>query len=481
MNHRRDGGTPLGETLAAAGVAAIIALLVPLVLIAAGHNAGRAAWDSTVYHEPFIRQLARDWPQFDLSNPLTATTPGYHILLSTLARIGADSTGALRVASALIGAGFIAAVAAWTARRTTARDGILLTLPLSASLYVLGASAWLLPDNLSWLGVFVVLALCVHEPRSWRSILAASGVLVCLVLTRQIHLWAAAPIWLAAWMGVHGTRPGLFDQPAQRLGRASLAFVLTLPAFLIVAWFVRHWGGTTPPRFRTDITGVNTATPAFILLQIPILFAGFFPWLAPALVRALRDHARLMGVAACVGLTLAVLPPTTLDRDAGRYSGWWSLAGVGPALFGRTSPAMLVLAPAGAAILAASLRAVPHRPRWVLLGSLVAFAAAQSSTINAWQRYHEPFLIVLLAMLAALQPAELRSTAFRKARLPAMLSLAAALGTVSAMGLRGEPVAPGTPPPPKHTSPGDPWAVDPPPAETGSQSPPVPEPARTGG
>lgn len=481
MNSRRDGGAPLGATLAAAGVAAIIALLVPLALIGAGHNAGRAAWDSTVYHEPFIRQLARDWPRFDLSDPLTATTPGYHILLSTLARIGADSTGALRVASALIGAGFIAAVAAWTARRTTARDGVLLTLPLSASLYVLGASAWLLPDNLAWLGVFGVLVLCVHEPRSWRAILAAAGMLVCLVLTRQIHLWAAAPIWLAAWMGVHGTRPGLFDQPAQRLGRAGLAFALTLPAFLVVAWFVRHWGGATPPRFRTDITGVNAATPAFILLQIPILFVGFFPWLAPALVRALRDHARLMGLAACVGLALAVLPPTIIDRDAGRYSGWWSLAGVGPALFGRTSPAMLVLAPAGAAILAACLRAVPHRPRWVLLGALVAFAAAQSSTINAWQRYHEPFLIVLLAMLAALQPADLRSTAFRKARLPAMLSLVAALGTVSAMGLRGEPVIPGTLPPLKHTSPGDPWATDRPPAETGSQSPPVPEPARTGG
>ncbi len=481
MNDRRDGGAPLVATLAAAGVAAIIALLVPLALIGAGHNAGRAAWDSTVYHEPFIRQLARDWPRFDLSDPLTATTPGYHILLSTLARMGADSTGALRVASALIGGGFIAGVAAWTARRTTARDGVLLALPLAGSLYVLGSSAWLLPDNLAWLGVFGVLALCVHEPRSWRPILAAAGVLIALVFTRQIHLWAAAPIWLAAWMGVRGTRPGLFDQPAARIGRAGVALALTLPAFLIVAWFVRHWGGATPPRFRSDITGINPATPAFILLQIPILCIGFFPWLAPALLRGLRDHARLMGLAACVGLVLALIPPTTMDRDAGRYSGWWSLAGVGPALFGRTGLVFLVLAPTGAVILAAALRAIPHRPRWVLLGAMVAFAAAQSSTINAWQRYHEPFLLVLLAMLAALQPPELRSTAFRTARLPAMLTLTALLGVIAVSGLRGESITPGTPPPPKHTSPADPWAADRTPAETGSQSPPAPEPARTGG
>ena len=368
-----------------------------------------------------------------------------------------------------------------TARRTNARDGVLLTLPLAASIYVLGSSAWLLPDNLAWLGVFVVLALCVHEPRCWRAMLAAAGTLIALVLTRQIHLWAAAPIWLAAWMGVRGTRPGLFDHPAARIGRAGIAFALTLPAFLVVAWFIHRWGGATPPRFRSDIAGVNPATPAFMLLQIPILFLGFFPWLAPALIRSLRDHTRLMGLAAAVGLAVALIPPTTMDRDAGRYSGWWSLAGVGPALFGRTGLVFLVLAPGGAVILASALRAIPQRPRWVLLGALVAFAAAQSSTINAWQRYHEPFLIVLLAMLAALQPPDLRSTAFRTARLPAMLVLVALFGAIAAMGLRGEPVVPGTPPPPKHTSPGDPWASDHAPADAGPQSLPAPEAARTGG
>lgn len=461
--------------LTAAAIAGLAALLPALTLILIAHNTGRAAWDSIVYHEPFIRQLAAGWPRFDLTDPLTATTPGYHILLAALVTVGMDAEATLRLASALIGTALAALLAAWCAKRTRPLDAVLLTLPLVCSIYTLGASAWLLPDNLAWIGVVTLLLLALHETRSWRPVILGSVVLLGLVFTRQIHLWAAGLVWLAAWFSARPAETPAFTQIPARLPRVAAAVVLTVPSFILVAWFIQHWGGLTPPRFRSDITGINTATPAFILVQIAILSIGFGPWLLPALLRTARHHPAIPAGAIVIALLLTIIPATTHDPDAGRYSGWWALVRATPTI-GHTSTLFLVLAPLGAATLAGALASVPVRTRWVMLGALIAFAAAQSATINSWQRYHEPFLIIFLAMLAAAQPPELRATPFARLRLPAIAALCLILAAISLQALRGDPISPGTLPPAKHTSPGDPWAqpqpLHPTPPSTNPTEPP---------
>ncbi|MEM9373703.1 MAG: hypothetical protein AAGA55_08665, partial [Planctomycetota bacterium] len=242
-------------------------------------NAGRGAWDTTVYHEPFIRSLAESWPRFDLSDPLTATTPGYHILLATLSAAGIDSTASLRLASALVGSTLIALLAAWCVRRVRPFDAFLLALPVAASIYTFQASAFILPDNLAWVGVLLILMWCLREPAGWGPIVCAGVTLPLLVFTRQVHLWAAAPIWLAAWLGVRETRPTLFRNAAARIPATLIAALLTVPGFLVVAWFLHTWGGPVPPRFQGDMSGGNPATPAFLLLQCAIMAVGFGPWI----------------------------------------------------------------------------------------------------------------------------------------------------------------------------------------------------------
>ncbi len=430
------------------GAAAVIAFLP---------NAGRGAWDATVYHEPLVRALADTWPRFDLADPLSATTPGYHIVLATLDAIGIGSTASLRLASALIGSTLIAMLCAWCVRRVRPLDAFLLALPIAASIYTFQASAFILPDNLAWIGVLVILACCLRDPPGFRPLIVASIALPALVFTRQVHLWAAAPIWLAAWLGVRDTTPGLFASPASRIPRTATAVALTVPGFLVVGWFFRHWGGAVPPRFQGDMSGGNPATPAFILLQCSILAVGFGPWILPGVLSLIRDHGRVALLAIAIGLALAIAPDTSFDRDAGRYSGWWALARVTPDIGGRLNTAMLLLAPLGALVVAGSLSGLTHRARWTLLGALVAFAAAQSATAYAWQRYHEPFLIVLFALASASQPPHLRRTPFAALRVPAMLVFCAGLAWISISAIGGDPVEPGTTPPAMHTQPTDPW------------------------
>lgn len=448
---------PIHRLLAVA--AAFGALVLPASAVAIlGLNAGRGAVDATVYHEPFVRQLAADFPRFDLSNPLTATTPGYHLLLACLSQIGLGSTLALRLITALFGGLLIAALAAWLTRRVRPLDALLLSLPLAASIYTFQASAFILPDNPAWLLVFLIIALCLRDPPGRTRLVIAAALTALLVFTRQVHLWTVGVVWLAAWLGVTRTDPGLFTALLRRIPRSLAAFLITLPAVAIVAWFIQHWGGLTPPRFQGDMHGGNPATPAFILVQVVVLTVGFGPWLLPAVFRAARDRAGILLAAAALGLVLALIPATTTDPDAGRYSGWWAVNAKAQVLFGRTSTLFLILAPLGAVLIAGPLLALPHRARWTLLGALTAFTMAQSATFFSWQRYHEPFLILFLAMLAGLQPPELRATPFARLRLPAMAALCLVLAVISALGLRGTPVAAGTLPPAKHTSPDDPWA-----------------------
>jgi hypothetical protein len=138
-NHAHDHG-PVASMWAAA-LAALTLMVPALVLIVGGNNNGRAAFDSTAYHERFIRAMAESFPSFDLSNPLTATTPGYHILVATAAQFGAESTMAMRLVSMVVGCAFVATVAAWIARRTGAGLAYVFTLPLIASIYVVGSAA----------------------------------------------------------------------------------------------------------------------------------------------------------------------------------------------------------------------------------------------------------------------------------------------------------------------------------------------------
>jgi hypothetical protein len=62
-----------------------------------------------------------------------------------------------------------------------------------------------------------------------------------------------------------------------------------------------------------------------------------------------------------------------------------------------------VLSPLGAALLTASFLGLPVRTRAIFSAAIIAFIVASSATFFSWQRYHEPFVLLSLAMISALQ------------------------------------------------------------------------------
>jgi hypothetical protein len=88
----------------------------------------------------------------------------------------------------------------------------------------------------------------------------------------------------------------------------------------------------------------------------------------------------------------------------------------------------------------------------VLGVAIVAFTASQSANFYAWQRYHEPFVLVVLAMLSAM--AASRVPPMRAGvRYAAIGGLCALLAAVSWVSLDVPPVAPDEKPMPQHLTP----------------------------
>ncbi|MBX3404018.1 MAG: hypothetical protein KF699_11470 [Phycisphaeraceae bacterium] len=461
INHERAAHAAVMAAVCAAGVFLVFAS--PLIL--SQNLLGRGAFDQIHFHEPVVRtfaeQLSRGWSALDVRDYRSATTPGYHLLLAMVARYVHPSPMLLQAIGSLFTAALLALLAggatALAARRGAlrpARLGLVLVIPAMASMYVLFPGVWLLPDNLGWLLVLsiglVALQLIGSPIRSIAGragLLALGGtLLLALVLVRQSHLWAAAMLWAAAWIGgAPGDR--VLHDLAQRGRAALLALLATLPAFVAVGAFALLWGGLTPPSFRDQYGGgINPAAPAFILSLAAVFSIFFAGTIGPAAVMLLRTSPRLVIVAATFGLALAAAPETTFIYEA-RATGLWNLVKVAPVIAERTSLLLLVLAPLGAAALCAWAAALPFRERWLFLAALAAFAAAQTASPLCWQRYVEPFLLGLFALGAAtIVDAPGRAVAAARWGGPALLGAACALLT-AAMLHRAE-IPPDTEPTP---------------------------------
>jgi hypothetical protein len=373
-------------------VTLVALLLVAWPIILSGNTSGRGAYDDLTYHWPAIQTFAEQLPTPDLSDYASATTPGYHLELSILHRLGASRTFVQLYAS--LWTALLFAILAWRAGRAFGKPGVLLTLPFLCSIYVLFPSIWLLPDNAGWLGVLVILILALDYPSTTRNLLIAGITLALLVLVRQVHIWSAAIIVIGAWTASTDDARYNPKSPSEQTRHLVTAILATIPAFLLLLYFLRLWGGLVPPTFQANHQGPNPATPAFILTQISILSVFFAPILFPRLLELLKAHKAAIILTLLLGLAIGLVPETSFNREAGRFSGWWNIVRAVPS-FADRSPVIILGSTAGALATVIWLSLVSKREAQILLITLLAFTAAQTANHASWQRYHEPMLLML--------------------------------------------------------------------------------------
>jgi hypothetical protein len=273
-------------------------------------------------------------------------------------------------------------------------------------------------------------------------VVLASIALGFLVATRQIHLWAAGVIWAAAWIGGRESREREFldfglvmSDLRSRFGLVGLALIGSVPALMVVGHFANLWHGLVVPRYQGMHQGIAWITPAFSLSLLALYSCAFFGWIIPALAEFWQRHRAVLIGAMLAALVLAAAPVSVYDAAAQRKGGLWELARVGPVIAGRTSVVWLVLAPVGAACLLAWLKLLPMRERWIMLAAWAGFIAAQTASPIPTQRYHEPMLLMWIALIACRARPDLPGPAWRVSNWtligPALLGLAFAALTFS--------------------------------------------------
>jgi len=392
-------------------------LIVPLILFGTGQTS--EAIDQARHHEPFIRSLGETWPRFTLESYATATTPGYHLALGLVARFVTENERMLRAAGSLFTWALLLVVFAPAGRRLGAFDGVLLALPFAWSPYVVSAGAWMVTDNAGWLFAFLAIASVVFSVRRRSSAMIPAIGAVLATSVRHVHLWSVVPavLVLAGRTPVRAWMPrALRDAPSERWRVAdsvSLAVLLCAPAIVIIfAWW---WGGLVPPRYQgLHASGVNPSAAAMTCALAGIFGVFFLPWylLSGALASELRRSVPALLLGAAGGGVLWLLLPTTYDVGAGRWGALWTLARHVPSI-GDHSLLFLPLMMAGSVILVAGFRAAWNgagpRPTLFLGLAAGAWLVAQMANAQAWQRYCEPMVLVVLCWLAVLARSESRA------------------------------------------------------------------------
>jgi hypothetical protein len=444
-------------------------LVLGLALIFSGRIPGRVAYDQKLYHEPAIRQFVEQWPSFDLWHYKSATTPGYHILQAAVAKFISPSVAAMQLVSLAFATLLMYFLGSAAGTRAPPLLALALTLPFACSMYVIQSSAWLLPDNAGWLGVLLIVILALRAIVTHATLALGGLVLLALVFVRQIHAWTAGLLWLCAWLlPQHDTTSGsatasnplipfrtIFANVPRSISRTLVAFSFTLPAIALLVLFHRYWHGLVPPVFQGLYSGLNPS--AFVLILATFgAFAPFFaPFWLPRLTPAVRSSPVQFIVITLIVLIAACIVPTNHDYAAGRRTGLWNIADRLPTIAGHSSPFMLALVLVGTVALLALASANETRRRLVLLASILGYAAASTANHDLFQRYVDPFALMVLALLSA--GAAVPTGLARRLAPAAPLALALLLLAVSLHGLRNsdrvtDPPPAALPPPPKPPS-----------------------------
>ncbi len=389
----------------AAGCAAGIHLGLALVAILAGITGASEWFDQRDYHLPVILEFARTLPTPDLSDYNSATTPGYHLLMAVAVRAGAEGV-LLSVVNAIFGVAFVAMVAGYIGRLSGVLVGIVAGCLLGASPYVLSSSVWMTTDNLASIalfGAFLAAApiAAARTPYAVRCGLLASLLAVVGVLVRQILAYAAA--FPGAAVVARACAAKRWPR-ASELGVAALALV---PALVVVAIFVKLWGGLVPPTFQQyHGGGANPVTPIYVLAVVAVWATPVFVGI-PGFLRELFSP-RMLLLAVLAAIVACALPSSYIVHV--RFGGiLWTIASKLPAPAER-SILIVPLAGLGAAVLGAYLRlwsraaSIEVDRRGLGLYALLALlgmAVAQTTNTQCFERYIQPPVLVLALVAAA--------------------------------------------------------------------------------
>lgn len=361
-------------------------------------------------HVPVVRHFARQMPSIDLSDYNSATTPGLHVFLALVTSFFGDSVTLMQVVTCGFGAGLVLLVWWYASRVVAPWVALAVTLPLALNPYVLGNSIWVMTDNLSLVMVSIVIGSSVFLAPTPRRLTVVSLAIVGAILVRQINLWTVAGAMLAVIAGAPGIRGRLpWHDPLDEDWSLDKLLVITIgiiAGVFTLSWFIWMWGGLVPPTYAEyHAGGINPAVASYCLtmlgvyaLPLSLMFCG------ELFTRPFVRRRTVMGL--FIGLAVGLAFNSAPGIEVGRNGGWlWTLADALPVIGGRSSLLVLGSAMGGATaglMFGLAGHAGRSRAGYLLIFFAISFVAAYTANSQAFQRYFDPPILLLIGWSLAI-------------------------------------------------------------------------------
>ena len=361
-------------------------------------------------HVPVVRHFAAQLPSIDLSDYNSATTPGLHVFLALITRIFGDSVTLMQVVTCGFGAGLVCLVWWYASRLVAPWVAFAVTLPLALNPYVLGNSIWVMTDNLSLGLLAIVIGSSVFLAPTPRRLVVVSLAIIGSILVRQINLWSVAGAMLAVIAGAPGIRERLpWHDPLDEDWSLDKLLVITIgiiAGVFTLSWFIWMWGGLVPPTYAEyHAGGINPAVAAYGLtmlaayaLPMSVLFCNELR------TRPFVRRRTVMGL--LIGLAVGLAFNSAPGIEVGRNGGWlWSLAEALPVIGGRSLLLVLGSAAGGATaglMFGLAGHAGRSRAGYLLIFFSLSFIAAYTANSQAFQRYFDPPVLLLIGWSLAI-------------------------------------------------------------------------------
>jgi hypothetical protein len=176
-----------------------------------------------------------------------------------------------------------------------------------------------------------------------------------------------------------------------------------IPAVVLIAWFVFTWHGLEPPGGQATYSGFSLAAFPMVVSLFGILGLFFVTVFWPEVRRKwCSDRAEfrpfiLSGLAA--GIAAGLIPHTTFVPFF-RRSGMWLLARHTPVFLGR-SVVIALLTIFGGLVGGLFVMVLKRRERFIFGTALACFTIVQCANQSIFERYYEPFVLIVLGLATA--------------------------------------------------------------------------------
>jgi hypothetical protein len=352
------------------------------------------ARDETSFHYPTILNFLDQFPALELANYRSATTPLYHVILMFAAQLLGPSIVQLRLISSIFSLGCLLVFYGYLSKRGDSRKAFIFAALLLFSPYFIGPAVRLSTDNAALLLAIASIYTMEAGSPNTKNFLLTNVFILGTVLIRQVYAWLVGAYVLF----------NIVRNKLRGIQWVSMLFPTLIPIGGL-AYFVFLWDGLTPPPFAGHFSyGLNWDVPVFIVSLVGLYGLFFSPWY----FKLYKQDSRLLPFVVLMGFAIGYLLlhpvsnqyPVVDGSIFYRGGALWLIASRLPN-FLSSAIVFWFLFPMGLGCLYLMARYLASRREYLMMICFTLWLAANVTNKDTYQKYYEPFLLLLLGYVVA--------------------------------------------------------------------------------